>query len=138
MEDENHRHDRRKHKLAGRTTNRSTKFQDVNQSDHRNSFIHSAFSLISFVSSSFSFDASGFLRIKLISIRRRRKNQQQQPQWWQLRSWLQQLLASSSDHRPIRQCGFLALVVLVLVLLLWLVPGRNWEVELCWHKHSIV
>ncbi len=35
MEDENHRHDRRKHKLAGRTTNRSTKFQDVNQWEHR-------------------------------------------------------------------------------------------------------
>jgi hypothetical protein len=110
----------------------------VNQSDYRNSFIHSAFLSHLLRFSSFSFDASGFLRIKLISIRRRRKNQQQQPQWWQLQSWLQQLLSPSSDHHPIRQCGFLALVVLVLVLILWLVPGRNWEVELSWHKHSTV
>jgi hypothetical protein len=115
----------------------------VNQSDYRNSFIHSSFLSHLLRFSSFSFDASGFLRIKLISIRRRRKNQQQQqqqqqPQWWQLQSWLQQLLSPSSDHHPIRQCGFLALVVLVLVLILWLVPGRNWEVELSWHKHSTV
>jgi hypothetical protein len=108
----------------------------VNQSDYRNSFIHSSFLSHLLRFSSFSFDASGFLRIKLISIRRRRKNQQ--PQWWQLQSWLQQLLSPSSDHHPIRQCGFLALVVLVLVLILWLVPGRNWEVELSWHKHSTV